>query len=344
MKKHFSLLGIIVVCLYLLTCTLTSSAFAETFGRIVAFGDSLTDNGNIYELSSQAKPASSHSYEGRYSNGPVWVEYLSRYFSADLVDLAQGGAQTGDSESVPVGLKAQVSDYASLVSSYPSLMSDDTLYVVWAGPNDFLSGGTDYTGAAANILDALNMLADAGASYFVVPNMPNLGSIPLNNSIPDRSSAAGTLTQGFNSALQSGLDTFKQANPSVTVYDIDVYSLFSNIVSDPASYGFTDVTHKYVNDDGTVNDDGSQYLFWDDVHPTTAGHKLLARTVARRIGAASAAWFSSSGMLNIPRVIIGDYSDSYDVVLEHIGSLPSDSSGIYFKVSSLKSSNFKEEQ
>lgn len=59
------------------------SAGAALFGNIVAFGDSLTHNGNLYaatEATGGIPPAPSYS-NGRFSNGPVWVEYLATFVS-----------------------------------------------------------------------------------------------------------------------------------------------------------------------------------------------------------------------------------------------------------------------
>ncbi|HDV5785644.1 TPA: hypothetical protein RJD83_002616 [Legionella pneumophila] len=43
--------------------------------NIVVFGDGLSDNGNLYAYTNHRRPASPAYYNGRFSNGPVWVEY-----------------------------------------------------------------------------------------------------------------------------------------------------------------------------------------------------------------------------------------------------------------------------
>src|SRR6185369_7310765 len=60
---------------------------------IKAFGDSTCDNGNgTYTYLNHTYPPSPPYYNGRFSNGPVWVEYLSNLLNTALYDYAWGGA------------------------------------------------------------------------------------------------------------------------------------------------------------------------------------------------------------------------------------------------------------
>lgn len=328
---------VVLFCLLVFT---SSSAFALTFSKLVVFGDSLSDNGNIYALSYGTVPASEHAYDGRYSDGPVWVEYLAQYLSAGLVDLAQCGAKTGTNTDIPVGLKAQVADFTGLIASYPALGSDDTLYVVWAGPNDFLDGSTDYETAAQNIGDALDTLAAAGAKYIIVPNMPNLGATPRMQA-QGQAQVAGAqlLSRGFNAALDGVVTSFSRSNPEVTVYNLDIYTMLETIQADSVTYGFTDVTNRYVNDDDTLNNDGNSYFFWDDIHPTTKAHKVIAEVVATQIDADSAAWFTDAGVLNIPQVFVNGHTDNYNATLQYVGPITGAPEGNYFKLGTLSDNN-----
>ena len=262
----------LVLCL-----CLSLPAWASNFSNIVAFGDSLSDNGNIYALKPAACPSELY-YQGRFSNGRVWVEYLAEteYLDATLTNNAYGGAET--SGAVPPGLLEQVAAFVA-AGTLPA----DALFTIWIGGNDFLGGNTDYVGSADNVRMALDDLADFGAESILILNLPDLGAIPRNNGDAQTSAGATALSEGFNAELKSNVDAFQIDNPEVTVYYMDIYALFQDIVEDPGKYGLSNadsVCPNYLVADDFENDG---YLFWDDIHPTTEAHEEIAARVTELV-------------------------------------------------------------
>ena len=112
--------------------------------------------------------------------------------------------------------------------------------------------------------------------------MPNLPPLELT---PDYSTGADSsdgpkikqATIDFCTELTTALNNAEAAlaaeNLTVQVYRLDVYDLFTKLTTNANAYGFTDVTSSSQTADGATPD---TYLFWDDVHPTTAGHYQLA--------------------------------------------------------------------
>src|SRR6188472_2981783 len=76
---------------------------ATPLHNMVVFGDSLSDNGNLYEFMKHQLPQDPPYFAGRFSNGPVWVEHLvASYFpndpSSHLFDYAFGGAGVSEED------------------------------------------------------------------------------------------------------------------------------------------------------------------------------------------------------------------------------------------------------
>ena len=270
MKKR-NLLGLVLGLLLLLPL----SVFGAPFDTVVIFGDSLSDNGNLYALDSTQVPSATY-WQGRFSNGPVWGEYLTDVDLMDcaLVDNAYAGAQT--SGATPPGVVQQVAGYTGAAT-----LPDNALFVIWIGANDFLGGGTDYEASVDNIETALGALATYGAESILILNLPDLGATPRSLALGDPAAAGATaLTQAFNAELASAIDDFIVANPAITVYEMDIYSLFEDVVADPSLYGLTNATEVSPNYTvADVWDNSAGYVFWDDIHPTTETHEEIANEV-----------------------------------------------------------------
>lgn len=241
------------------------------FERLVVFGDSLSDNGNA----------------GRFSNGPVWVERLAERLSVALEparlgggNFAVGGARL-DPRSGPYSLRAQ----ADLFLSRPRPQGH-TLYIVYGGGNDLLAAVGTPAGAemaevaVATLKGILSDLVRHGAKDILVPNLPDIGLTPAVRAHGDRAVAeAGELTRRFNAALERALADLPDAS---RLHLLDVRALANRVRADPGASGFTNVTAPCIDLPGCEG-----YLFWDDVHPTTAAHGRLAEAALRALGGSS---------------------------------------------------------
>ncbi len=291
-----------------------SSAEAANYSAIYAFGDSLSDAGNVYAATSGAQPASPY-FNGHYSNGVTWVENLATDLNLGPLtasnlggkDYAWGGAVTGTSVtgvtlSVPT-ITQQVATY--LGSHTPSATA---LYTVWIGANDLFqaltnigvaSAGGLAAGQAAYLLalsqaasaaqmeaNAINSLALAGAKTFLVPLVPDLGLTPYLNATVLKGTATA-LSAAYNADLQADLATVK-TNDNVAISVLDTYSLLENAVATPSAYGLSDVTNKcytgtFTGTGGVVCASASTNLFWDGVHPTATGQQVIANAALAEV-------------------------------------------------------------
>ena len=268
----------------------TLAATATPFSAVVAYGDSLSDNGNLFSLVGQPAPP---YFEGRASNGPVAVELLAMNFGSPLLDYAFGGATTGignhlDPGGSPTtvgtfGLPGMMPLYQGSVPSITAL-APSALFVVWGGPDDFLSPSPlDATPfavadrAVANIVTIATLLQGLGAQHILVPGLPDLGLTPFNLvQGPLAAAQASALSDYFNARLVATL-------PSGVVF-FNTAALLRTVVANPGAYGFTNVTDACL--DPTVPSlcsNPGEYLFWDDIHPSARGHQILAEQFAEAV-------------------------------------------------------------
>ncbi len=250
----------------------TAIANASSFSSVIVYGDSLSDNGNLYSL--VGYPPSPY-YMGRFSNGPVAAEQLSGLLGAPLYDYAVGGATSGVGNYVDGGTQTALGKFGlpgmkvELAASAPLLSSplvSTGLFVVWGGANDFFASGSPIV-AAGDIDAIVAALVGDGAQHILVPGLPDLGLTPEFFGV----AGATAYSQAFNATLIAGL-------PPGATY-VDTYNLLHSISSNPSAYGFTNVKDPCFNGT-TVCSNPSQYVFWDGVHPTTAADAVLAKEFA----------------------------------------------------------------
>jgi len=247
---------------------MASSAIAKasSYSDVIVYGDSLSDNGNLY--SAIGYPPAPY-YNGRFSNGPTSIEQLATQLNVPLYDFAWGGATTGVGNGVDGGsqtslgafnLPGMLSELA--IYSVPPAIVPTSLFVVWGGANDFEVGGS-VTTAVSDIDTIVAALEGEGAQHILVPGLPDLGLTPEFYG----NSAATLYSEQFNQGLLSTLPK------NVTYYN--TFGLLDAIVANPAAYGITNVTTPCFNGT-TVCSNPSQYLFWDDIHPTTSTDAIIA--------------------------------------------------------------------
>ena len=302
-------------------------------GSLYVFGDSLSDDGNLYKLTGQ--PPAPY-YEGRFSNGPVWVEYLPGLtglnFSA-ANDFAYGGAFTGDltiggvdagtnleAPSLP-GITTEIADFAAAGGSF----SNTDVVTLWGGANNYFAyaGAAEADPAAATALvtqgvtttltqltEDTTALINLGARMLIVPNLPDLGLTPDFNTTPEGVELGDAFSQTHDANLPVEMQLLHEGT-GANIIVLNTEGLLNRVVADPSLYGFSNVTDACLYTVSCVTGSTATqntYLFWDDVHPTTHAQEIIAEyaaaslrgyetlTIPARLGTNAAQTFT--GVLN----------------------------------------------
>ncbi len=294
----------------ILILSLTAFAQAQNYTSIVVFGDSLSDVGNVTDLTLAKygipfpSPVGDYTF-GRFTDGfdtapaarnyrGVWVEQLAAMLPAHPVlapslsggtDYAYGFATTaGGASPLTLGSAANspfvnVNNVGLQISTYLAThprINSNTLFIVWAGAIDVLNATKpeEVVDAAIQQTENIQRLIAAGATQFIIPNLPPLGAVPRFKSMP---TGALTATEGsvlYNVTLAAGLDILRFFSfGRVHLRQLDVFNLFNQVIASPSAFALGDVTSM---SQGNLAVNPDTFLFWDDLHPTTRGHNILA--------------------------------------------------------------------
>ena len=119
-------------------------------------------------------------------------------------DYAFGGASTGAGTTTYAPGQA-VPNVDSQIAMYLSTHTPTSieLFTIWAGGNNLLIGNqTNPTVPAQDIANEITTLAHAGATQFLIPNLPLLGEIPASANLSATPSCRSTLVDRLQSDLE----------------------------------------------------------------------------------------------------------------------------------------------
>jgi phospholipase/lecithinase/hemolysin len=261
---------------------------AATVTQVIAFGDSLSDTGSLYQLTlnftGKGVPGTPY-VNGRFSDGPVAVELLAEKLGVPVTSYAVGGATSSAENAASPLLRG--TGVAGQVASFREALLDqaadaEALYFVWAGANDFYAGANMFdqkvaAAAVTNILGHVRDLYASGARQFLLPLMPDLSLTPgawINGA--DYQAAAQARTVEFNGLLSQELASLPKELPQLGLLAFDVATYLARARPALIEQGF-DVSNACFDEASkSLCTNPQQYLFWDDKHPTAMASELLA--------------------------------------------------------------------
>ncbi len=294
MSFYMTLVHSLRVIIFFGILFLCNSAFA--FDRLVIFGDSLSDTGNIANGFNLPPPY----FNNRISNGLVAVDILANRLGLSAESAEQFSNGNGDNYAVSGGNAAgsDIEDLRAQLAAFrfrnPQGISNNTLVVLMIGGNDMRdarnlisqSARTQVVeNAIAEISSTISTLANLGAEFILVSNAPDISRIPetldIANSDPGVSTRALEATLLFNRLLGSRISQLS-SNFNGELVLFDLYSEFNRILDQPQNFGFTVINQGCFNPSSFRLNPGcdfDQYVFFDSIHPTARAHQILGNTL-----------------------------------------------------------------
>ncbi len=285
-----------------------SAAFAFPIDRVVVFGDSLSDIGNLYQYMNAQIPMSPPYYQGRFSDGPVWVELVTEDLSKynphiHMENYAFGGASVLQEDDFAPGaylsLRSQVDAF---IETHALFDNQETLYIILMGANDYIDLDDNQVisehidNVISEINDQASRLAKRGAKFILIGNLPDLGRSPLAQEL-DSEQVLSEITAEHNVKIKHKIEHLKVEYPDARWIFFDINHFFTDAFYHPDKYNF-----KYTKtpcyglgeDENLAGVDPvlsfashprflkikahncDSYLFFDIVHPTRRGHAFTA--------------------------------------------------------------------
>ncbi|MCC6709475.1 MAG: SGNH/GDSL hydrolase family protein [Gammaproteobacteria bacterium] len=293
-----------------LLLTLLQQPARADFTTLAVLGDSLSDNGRLAEATAAAtfglfSVPSAPYFPGRFSNGPVWVDYYAAaHPDVTVVDFAMGGAfsgvlngrdNAGDDElgAVPFfgsSLQTAVSGLNTQLPQVPNVSGSGTSFVLWIGANDinsaldigFANPRDVVPTSLSNVGNAIGTLLALGANDVYVGNLPDLGRTP-DGIASGRAADLSAATIDFNNGLLALV-----GGAGAKVHLVDMFTPFNFLLAHAGDFGYTDTTTSCVDGllDSTACANPQDHLFWDNIHPTTGVHAVMAQVFTNSFAAA----------------------------------------------------------
>ncbi|MDO5706731.1 MAG: SGNH/GDSL hydrolase family protein [Paracoccus sp. (in: a-proteobacteria)] len=292
-----------------------ASVVTDTFTSYWALGDSLSDNGNLnriaFAVGTHSAPTSGSVGQGayyqtgrwwsglygRFSNGPTFAEHIAADFSAAgrvTGNFAYGGGEATEASGIfdfTPGLAWQQGQLAKKSGQF----GDRPLVSLLMGANDIFDAlgssnpmqqATAVARSAANaVTGAAQALSRHGVTDFLIANLPDIGVTPAYRAFqPALAGAATAASAAFNDQLAANVAGLRRAG--LNVIEMDLFGLIRDVMADPASFGFGDVTTPCIyQSSGLASAFGQrQYctaaqskdrLFFDGVHPNYLAHQQM---------------------------------------------------------------------
>ncbi len=284
--------------------TFTQVAVAGPYTNLYVFGDSLVDAGNtqialVGSGESDPAPATEGYFNGRFTNGPDYVDLLNQqmfgsYTRPSLAggnNFAFGGALARNNGDPIPDLRLQVNSYFARSGGTADA---NALYIINVGGNDLFSAAVNpsllptFKADSIDVITAqVRALNAAGARNILVTGMPNIGGSAGYAAFPVIAARGRALSVNFNAILQSELDDLT-LEVGTRLFRFDYINFSDNVIANLSANGLpTDLILDKpctVGEPTSPTPDCTRYAFFDFVHPEARLQKLAFDKIASITG------------------------------------------------------------
>lgn len=323
MKSWFQFLFSIALILFTISTFAESSSPTGAYGRMIVFGDSLSDVGTY---SAAAGPLGG----GKFTTNPgkIWAEVVAEKFGLEMkpnrhegfglpirelggFNYAQGGSRIvyprqkpGDGDRPTLTSRPLVEQVGIFLMKHQQFKSND-LVMIQGGANDVFvqlsgvqSGKLKPEEALANVAQAAEdltvIIANLKASQavkVVVLNLPAIEKTPRVILLdPQSQQFVASLVATFNRTLAQGIEGLETQLVDINKFDRDFNQNYEKL-------GFKDISHAackaaslplgsslFCSSKSLVEKEADlKFKFADEIHPTTGYSKMVSEFILNEL-------------------------------------------------------------
>lgn len=259
--------------------------------RLIVFGDSLSDTGNVYNLTLGKLPNVSSWSIGHFSNGKVWAEQASVRAGLDLFNFAYGSAAADGNVIIP-GVRQQVDTWINYRKRAPAADISRNLFALMIGGNDLINYGVPVADVLTTVRASLDALIADGARHVMLMNLPDISRAPVVRLRTDGAALAQQVRE-LNAGYVAMRQALAMAHPAVRIELFDTAGVLDRVLNDPAAFGIDNSADSClaIDKDSSLNyikshtprascTDADRRVFWDLLHPTRRTHEIVGEAAA----------------------------------------------------------------
>ncbi|KAJ1919319.1 hypothetical protein GGI16_004761 [Coemansia sp. S142-1] len=296
-----------------ITIAIAAASVQAAKPTLYVFGDSLSDVGTLKQLTLGLVPPNSY-WQGRFSSGPVWNEYLAKLLDYNLYNKAIGGSTSDNKHSTLIDvLNINIPSTQDQINFFkftnPLYILDGTrskdIVVLEVGPNDFFAELNNLVSGALSVnsfidilsntvVSQLEQLRKAGFKNFIVANLAAIQYTPYAGQHNARALAATTVN-AYNQQLAVKANAWARSASGLGFFAVgDIGGFVESTINSPAvisALGLADIANPCIEGINTDSiggllasimncsnnpscPDASKHYFFDPIHPNERVHRL----------------------------------------------------------------------
>ncbi|CAB4276210.1 unnamed protein product [Prunus armeniaca] len=270
------------------------------YNSIIAFGDSLTDTGNLYNSYPNKSlnffhPPYGETYfhhpTGRCSDGRLVIDFIAEFLGLPLVPPYLESQDSNQSvQNFEAGVNFAVVGATALDAAFLAEMGDSTSFT-----NNSLSIQLEW------FKQMLPSLCNTSSGNLPIGCVPAYLTEYESSDKDQYDPSTGCLNwlnkfSGYhNDQLQIALSRIRRLHPQVTIIYADYYNAMLQLYQSPDQFGFTGETSKACCGGGgpynynssalcgdagaSVCENPAQFISWDGLHSTEAAYRWITKAI-----------------------------------------------------------------